>query len=61
MAIFINSSQDSAGRGKARSKRSGLHEEGMAKAMSDEEDRSGEAAAGRIPDEFMKVAKNKAY
>jgi hypothetical protein len=28
----------------------------MAKAMSDEEDRSGEAAAGRIPDEMMKVA-----
>jgi len=40
-AIFINSSQDLAERGKA---------------MSDEEDRSREAAAGRIADEFMKVA-----
>jgi hypothetical protein len=29
----------------------------MAKAMSDEEDRSGKAAASQIPDEFMKVAK----
>ena len=28
----------------------------MAKAMSDEEDRSGKVAAGRIPDEIMKVA-----
>jgi Ca-activated chloride channel family protein len=28
----------------------------MAKAMSHEEERSGEAAAGRIPDEMMKVA-----
>lgn len=28
----------------------------MVKAMIDEEDRSGEAAAGRIPEEFMKVA-----
>jgi len=40
-AVFINSSQDFAERGKA---------------MSDEEDRSGDAAAGKIPDEFMKVA-----
>jgi len=55
-AIFINSSQDLAERGKARSKRSGLNEEDMASAMSDEEDRSGKAAAGKIPDEFMKVA-----
>jgi tetratricopeptide (TPR) repeat protein len=55
-ATFIISSQDSAERGNTRSKRSGLHEEGMAIAMSDEENRSGEAAAGRIPDEMMKVA-----
>jgi len=57
LAIFINSSQDFAERGKARSKRSGLNEEDMASAMSDEEDRSGDAAAGKIPDKFMKVAK----
>jgi len=57
-AIFINSSQDFAERGKAGSKRSGLNEEDMASAMSDEEDRSGEAAAGKIPDEFMKAAPN---
>jgi len=55
-ATFINSSQDLAERGKAGSKRSGLNEEDMASAMSDEEDRSGDAAAGQIPDEFMKVA-----
>lgn len=55
-AIFISSSQGSTERGKSGSKRSGLNEEGMAKAMRDEEDRSGEAAAGRTPDEFMKVA-----
>jgi hypothetical protein len=45
-------------RGKARSKRSGRTEEGMMRAMSDEEDRSGEAAADQIPDEFVKVAGN---
>jgi len=28
--------------------------------MSDEEDRAGDAAAGQIPDEFMKVAEKKA-
>ena len=55
-ATFINSSEDLAERGKARSKRSSLNEEGMAEAMSDEEDRSGKAVAGQIPDEFMKVA-----
>lgn len=55
-AAFINSSQKSAERGKARSKPSGLTEEGMAGAMHDEEDRSGKAAAGRFPDEFMKAA-----
>jgi segregation and condensation protein A len=55
-ATFIISSQDAAERGKPRSKQSGLNEEGMAKAMPDEEDRSGEAAADRIPDEMMKVA-----
>ena len=55
-AIFINSSQDSAERGKTRSKRSALTEKDMARAMSDEEDRSGEVAASRIPDEFMKIA-----
>lgn len=56
MAIFINSSQDPAERGKARSKPSGLNEEGMALAMADEEERPGKAASGQIPDEFMKVA-----
>lgn len=55
-AAFINSSQDFDERGKARSKRSGLNEEDMSKDMPDEEDRSGEAAADRIPDEFMKIA-----
>jgi hypothetical protein len=55
-ATFTNSSQDLGERGKAGSKRSGLTEEGMAKAMSDEEDRSGEAAADQIPDEFVKGA-----
>ena len=55
-ATFIISSQDSDERDKSRSKRSGLNEEDMAKAMSDEEDRSGDVAAGRIPDEIMKVA-----
>ena len=52
----MNQSQDSFWRGKARSKRSGLTEEGMAMAMADEEDRSGEAVAERVPDGFMKVA-----
>ena len=33
----------------------------MALAMSDEEDRSGKAAAGRIPDEFMKVAPRRGF
>jgi sec-independent protein translocase protein TatC len=33
----------------------------MAGAMFDEEDRSGEAIASRIPDEFMKVARKAAY
>ena len=55
-AIFIISSKNSGERGKSRSKRSVPNEEGMALAMFDEEDRSGEAAAGRIPDEVMKVA-----
>ena len=55
-ATFIISSQDSDWRDKSRSKRSDLNEEDLAKAMSDEEDRSGEVAAGRIPDEIMKVA-----
>ena len=32
------------------------HEKSIALAMDDEEDRSGKAAAGRIPDEFMKAA-----
>ena len=31
-------------------------EKPMAKAMGDEEDRSGETASGRTPDELMKVA-----
>ncbi len=60
-ATFINSSLDLDERGKAGSKRSGPHEESIALAMDDEEDRSGKAAAGRIPDEFMKVAQKKEY
>jgi hypothetical protein len=59
-ATFTNSSQDSGERGKTRSKLRGLTEEGMVRTMSDEEDRSGEAAADRIPDEFVKVAEKKA-
>lgn len=55
-ATFINSSQGSGERGKIRSKRSGLSEEDMVKAMADEEDRSDEASAARTHDEFMKVA-----
>jgi hypothetical protein len=54
--IFTNSSLDSDERGKARSKRSGLNEEGMVRAMSDEEGRSGNAIADRIPDESVKIA-----
>ena len=58
-AIFINSSQGLAERGKTTSKRSGLIEEGMAAAMADEEDGFGAAAAGRTPDEFVKVAQKR--
>ena len=60
-ASFINSSQDSGERGKARSKRSVPNDEFIAEgAMNEEEDRYGKAAAGRIPDEFMKEAANAA-
>ncbi len=56
-ASFINSSQDLGERGKARSKRSGPNDESIAEgSMDEEEDRSGKAAAGRIPDEFTKGA-----
>lgn len=56
-AIFINSSLDSGERGKARSKRGAPHDEAIDEgSMAEEEDRSGKAAAGRRPDEFMKVA-----
>jgi len=48
--------KDFAERGKAGARQNSLNEGDMASAMSDEEDRSGEAAAGKIPDEFMKVA-----
>jgi ABC-type transport system involved in cytochrome c biogenesis permease subunit len=56
LAIGLISSKGSAERGKARPKRSGLNEEGMADAMSDEEDRPGEAAAGRTLDEIKPIA-----
>ena len=56
-ASFINSSQDSGERGKARSKRSGPNDESIVEgAMDEEKNRSGKAAAGRIPDELMKEA-----
>lgn len=55
-AIFINSPQDTAERGKARSKQSGLNEEGMVLAMPDEEDRAGKAAARRKPKTQLVVA-----
>ncbi len=56
-AIFTNSSQGSSERGKAGSKRSGPNDELIAEgAMGEEEDRSGEAAADRTPDEFVKIA-----
>jgi 8-oxo-dGTP diphosphatase len=55
-AIGLISTKGSAERGKARPKRSGLNEEGMAGAMSDEEDRPGKAAAGRIMDEIKPIA-----
>ncbi len=56
-AFFLNSSQDSGERGKAKSKQSGPHNESIAEgAMDEEEDRSGKAAAGQIPDEFRKEA-----
>ena len=53
MPSFINSSQDSGERGKAKSKRSLPNDEFIARAMDEEEDGCGEAVAGRIPDEFM--------
>ncbi|MBF8262984.1 MAG: hydrolase [Parachlamydiales bacterium] len=57
MAFFINSSQSSGERGTAGSERSGSNDESIAEgAMDEEEDRSGKAAAGRTPDEFMKEA-----
>lgn len=56
MASFINSSKNTYERGKTKPKRSDLTEEAMAIATADEEDRFGEAGAGRIPDEFIKVA-----
>ncbi len=55
-ATFIISSQNSVERDKARSKPRGLTEEAMAKAIADEEDRSGKVAAERIPDEMRKIA-----
>jgi segregation and condensation protein A len=55
-ATFTISSQDSGERDKSRSKRNGLNEEDMAKAMSDEEDRSRAVAAVQILDEIVKVA-----
>jgi len=58
-ATFTSLSQNSDERDKSRSKRSGLNEESMAKAMLDEEDRFGEVAASRIPEKLVKVAKNK--
>jgi glycosyltransferase involved in cell wall biosynthesis len=54
-AIGLISSKGSAERVKARLKRSGLNEEGMAIAMPDEEDRSGEAVAGRTLDEIKPI------
>lgn len=53
-AVFTVSSQDAGERD--GSKRSGLTEEDMARAMFDEEDRSGEVVADRIPDEIVKIA-----
>ena len=60
-AIFTISLQDSAERGKTRSKGNGLNEEAVAKVMEGDEDRSGKAATGRIPDEIMKAAANASY
>jgi hypothetical protein len=55
-AIGLILSKDSTERGKARLKRSGLNEVGMAIAMADEEDRSGEAIAGRTLDKIKPIA-----
>jgi hypothetical protein len=55
-AIGLISTKGSAEPGKARLKRSGLNEGGMAIAMADEEDRSGAAVAGRTLDEVKPIA-----
>jgi RHS repeat-associated protein len=55
-AIGLISSKGSVERGKDRLKRSGLNEAGMAGAMADEEDRPGEALAGRTLDEIKPIA-----
>lgn len=56
MAIGLISSKDLAERGKARPKRRGLNEEGMAGAIADEEYRPGKAAAGQTLDEIKPIA-----
>jgi hypothetical protein len=53
-AIFINSSLGSGERGKIRSSR--LPKAIVEDAIAEAEGRYDEAAAGRSPDEFMKVA-----
>jgi hypothetical protein len=55
-AIGLISSKGSAERCKARPKQSGLNEEGMADAMSDEKDRSGKAGADQTLDEIKPIA-----